>query len=230
MVFFDFFKSKNKSSKLSTDEDVKETKPIQKTKHSFDWFSVPNNYNGIPVAYSYKVSTSNVALDIYEKIEESGIFDLSVEKEEDRIVLYWESFYFAEIKATHYVEIISDFLKKNEPIKAYASSKESVFIQLFRDKTQKLKNKSFDVILLTSYKGSEKQEEISYLTENDDFEIDEETAEVLHSGTPIGKVPKSTLKRINQEGLYACFFDHYDYFYDDETGKETYVPYIRIYW
>lgn len=143
----------------------------------------------------------------------------------------WRKKYFQENEKRAMLNIRLDNV---EPELAVDSEQlpESIFApKISFDKDLSSREKT--ICKITNCGGSEKQESISCLSEDDEVTID---TDFNGNGDPIcilstacgdiGRLPLKITERIHSQMPYACYIDHIDY--DEENDK--YSPYVKIYW
>lgn len=226
MGLFDFLKKKEPPVQ---EEQV--TPVVEKKIYSFEYSMVSSMFDGVPLAYEYSgINVKNFDQSVYQEIIETGEFCLNVKTDNDKIILIWREFVLGFVEAQKYVRMAIDFEKRGETVKAYAEKKDCVLFAFYKDKKKGLQNRETTETKLTAYKSESKQEEIFFLTDNDELTIDEDTGYVETEGfEAIGKVPAKILNKIKKEGYKACFFDHKE-LEDSEADEAVYIPYIKVYW
>lgn len=134
-------------------------------------------------------------------------------------------------------KMLSDFIRREEPYFAvlrYPGDK--MVLAFYRDRRKGQEQREQTVSTLTRYKSSEAQDNISFLSEGDELQLESdydnngnEFVAVESDAGIIGRLPKKIAERVSYDQPYGVFFEKYEEVETDDF-ETIYKPYVRIYW
>ena len=241
MGIFDFLKKGKKEAPTVIHVDAKPEPPMIEPavvmqpvqKHKFSPMSIPYKVDNLPIAYRYpktKIKVSNS--DILDSIFVSGEFEVGFVLDGNNVTLTWKDNPFAQISSAASKNMIFDWVKENEPFKIFVNGDTTVYCVFYRDKKAKMAYREQTVVALTNYKNKDAQDIITCLDEYSELRFVEDYTDsgtmfisIVSDGWPIGRLPRNVVKRFDESGATACFFEKSEY---DDSDKEK--PYVRIFW
>lgn len=163
-------------------------------------------------------------------LAEEQKWELTAKKSENDILLYGHDDIFVGKLGGNRVEMLSDWLMRNEPYiilleNVNTESKEAVvFLGFYRDFNKYYADRESSIVKLTRYQNETAQLSILAFKQYEKLELDEYDDKI--NVDDIGWLSGKIAQRLIDNGYSACVFDHYDY--DDE--KDVYIPYVKIFW
>lgn len=202
--------------------------------------TVPKSKNGIPLAYHYSHQLiSQLDFGVAMEAAENNSWELSAFLESDVVFLY------SGVKKIGFIsgklgDMIKDWIQSGEPFLIYLENIDTelkvayAFLAFYRDKRAKMAYREQTTVKLIGCNTDERQLFISSLRPGDELELSEdcnletgaEYVSVCIDGVEIGRLPKKICERYLDEGAAACFIERIE----DDPDKDTYVPFVTIYW
>lgn len=190
----------------------------------------------LPVSYAYLrpiLPAEGVDLSAELKGEE---LEAELESDGHTVTLVKDGKALAVVPDTSLARMVEDFEENGDPCLAYIlETGTEAQLRFYCDRREKLGEREQTVDELLGYKNDIAQMLVGLCTPGEPVDIDEDTGAVslALTGGEIGKVRKSVLRRVTQDGFAAAFFEEAreDFVLtSDHKNEELLAPKIRIYW
>lgn len=190
--------------------------------------------DGCPIVYKYRmVAVQNVNREILRQMVDAEQFCVNLSVSEC-VSLNWNGQCVAVLNS--HVSMCKDWLARKDPIVcefvSFKAGEEKVELCFYQDAEKHLKDRECNIVQLTSFRSSEKQETIDCLecgelltiAEND---IGKLIVQDIDYGC-IGNLPAKFVKLFNEGKVSKVFFDHSET-EEKDSGDEILIPFVRIY-
>lgn len=203
---------------------------------------IPDKINGKRRAYRCpSVQISNFNVDTLIELAKNQKWQLDVKFLNGVCGLYSGDLKVGEILNEDVAGMLSDWISSGNPYLVYLfevydeENEAYVSIAFYLDRREKLANRDYDIVKLTSYLSEDAQTWIGHIDEGEELGIHEDFnydtgkdyVGVFWDETEIGHLPSRYASRFLDQGkrIHGCFFEECS---TNDNLKD--VPYVRIYW
>lgn len=193
-------------------------------------------YMDCPIVYKYRnVSVENVDRDILRRIASTEDYQVDVAiSDDDHVILKSNNDVVATLLEKS--DMCKDWINRNDPVicefVAFKSGAEKVALYFYKDEQSKFSACNSEVIKLTSFMSSSKQETISCLSSGEKLfvEFDDNGKQYLKDidNYPVGNLPAKYAKLYDNGEICGIYFDHSDSV-ENDNGDQREIPFVKVY-
>ena len=192
----------------------------------------PFTVNGANLRYAYDMEITPVSSRsvVAALGKEEKIVDVSIEN--GIISLSHGGTQFATINAPDKCKMVSDYIKRGDPVNAVLRANGTVNLRFYRD--MRIGAKSSELVTLTGYNTKACQDVIESASVGDELGCYEDgnkivVCEYFCQDNSLGKMPSKIVKRAEDEDIRAVYLEEVQKEIDDDY-ETKYIPIVRIYW